>query len=141
LAELRCVPSLEELAFDVTDDDFVAAEPFKSLLDLKTLKRLHLESYGRAADGDAALALDDDGEIMVPEPAVAHFRRALNNLRKSNPGITIDSNSFAWPAGPTIPWEKERTADFYRNMTSLPTSFGTTINVAIPAEEASCLNW
>lgn len=83
----------------------------------------------------------DDGEIMVPEPAVDHFQRALNDLRKSNPGITIDSKSLAWPEGRTIPWEEEKTADFYRNMTSLPAPFGTTTNVAIPAEEAASLNW
>jgi len=90
LAELASLQSLEDLEID---DNMVSAAGIESLLALRHLKALHMyRSYDKSARL-APLALDDGDELFVLESEVEGFRRALQMLRQSNPGIVIDTRS------------------------------------------------
>jgi hypothetical protein len=92
LAELASLESLEELAID---NEVASAAVLESLLALKRLQALHIVS-DQIDYSLAMLPLDHEGEMRVRESEVARCRRALEALRRSNPGIAIDSHSSSF---------------------------------------------
>lgn len=105
LEQLVALPSLEEAAID---GDAISAAALESLLAVKRLARLHLGSnYSRNA---APLAINDDGEVDVPQQELEGCVGALEALRRTKPGIVIDANRDAleWPGQYMTPSEFER---------------------------------
>jgi hypothetical protein len=92
LAELAPLESLEELAID---QQIATAAAFKALIAIKHLRAVHIakaEPYDDEIDEDLApLALDDDYPWGVASSDVDGLRQALDALRKSHPGLVIDS--------------------------------------------------
>jgi len=107
MAELASLDSLEELAID---NAVATAAGLESLLRLKRLKALHLGG-GHLEDMTVGLPFDADGimdgALMVRAGEVDRCRRALEALRRSNPGIVIDSETdlFNERRAPKPAWE------------------------------------
>ena len=116
LAELASLGSLEELAID---QGIITASGLESLLALKRLRALHIiddsghavhwgemkrlgasrtcfSSIGSETDLRGPLILDDGHEMFIREYEIDRCRSALQRLRRSNPGIVIDSDGEAF---------------------------------------------
>lgn len=94
LAALAPMEALEELAID--NHRIASAAWLQSLLRLKRLKALHIDSSARRLNesySSTLLPLDDGGQMFVREGEVDRCRRALEALRRSNPGIVIDGET------------------------------------------------
>ena len=89
LRELARLRVLEELAIDV---DMVTPAGLESLVALKRLRTLHIyRGVRHLSFGDKTLALDHGDGIYVPKSELDEFGRALKVLRRSRPGVVIDS--------------------------------------------------
>lgn len=94
--DLAGLDSLEELTVD--GDDLVSAEAIESLAAIKHLKSLHIterDLRSEESGEETAIKLDDGEELAVTQRELDAFRRALQNLRRSHPGIVIDGNAYA----------------------------------------------
>ncbi|HEV7224435.1 MAG TPA: hypothetical protein VGN42_17125 [Pirellulales bacterium] len=92
LVELASLESLEELAIG---HGLVSARGLESLASLKRLARLHIPSH--FLNEMTPLAVTDTGEVFVQQSHFTRCRRALEALRRANPGVAIDwgnSNPF-----------------------------------------------
>jgi len=88
-ADLAALASLEELAIDARMLSAVGAESFGTL---KCLKTLHISDNLRS-DQPGSTTLDlDRGNVSVLQREAEGARRALQTLRRANPGITIDTD-------------------------------------------------
>jgi hypothetical protein len=90
--ELASLESLEELAIG---HGLVSARGLESLASLKRLARLHIPSH--FLNEMTPLAVTDTGEVFVQQSHFTRCRRALEALRRANPGVAIDwgnSNPF-----------------------------------------------
>ncbi|HUY89553.1 MAG TPA: hypothetical protein VMV10_12535 [Pirellulales bacterium] len=88
LGDLAPLKSLEELSIAATS---LSKQTLESLLALKRLKSLSIyqDFPFEESDRTASLALDEGDQLEVPEGEAEVFRRALQMLRQSNPGIVI----------------------------------------------------
>lgn len=123
LTELASLESLEELEID----DAVSAAALDALVSVKRLKTLHLTpSYGRRGTL-VDVALDHGDKLRVLADEAKDYRRALDALRRSHPGIVIDADdggtagfSREWPdlgMIPLIPKRYVRIPDFLTTST------------------------
>jgi hypothetical protein len=88
LAELAPLESLEELTVDLDSESLAG---FESLLKLKRLKRLHVEFFD-AESWQSPDALRGEVQLHVPVDEIEGSVRALDALRKSNPGLVVDGD-------------------------------------------------
>jgi hypothetical protein len=88
LAELASLESLEDVTINMESTSPAGLE---SLLALKRLKTLYIGSYllWRGHDSMTALALDNGSQAGVRKSEVDDYRRVLEALRRSMPGIVI----------------------------------------------------
>ena len=77
------------------DEDIATAAAFKALIAIKHVRAVHIanaEPYHDEIDEElTAVALDDDYRWGVASSDVDGLRQALDALRKSHPGLVIDS--------------------------------------------------
>ena len=88
LAELAPLGSLENLAIDLAAESLAG---FESLLKHKRLKRLHVEFFD-AESWQSPDALRREVQLHVPVDEIEGSVRALEALRKSNPGLVVDAD-------------------------------------------------
>jgi hypothetical protein len=90
-AELADLTSLESLELLSIDERFLTRQSHESLLALKWLKTLRLAQDNSLEESDqtVTIALDDGKTLRVRETDADVFRRALETLRQSNPGIVV----------------------------------------------------
>jgi hypothetical protein len=88
LAELAPLESLEELTVDLDAESLAG---FESLLKLKRLKRLHVEFFD-AESWQSPDALRRKVQLQIPVDEIEGSVRALEALRKSNPGLVVDGD-------------------------------------------------
>ena len=106
LAELAHVESFEELAIGLVGGTAWAAG-LDSLLQIKSLKRLHIE--GIDAEDLQSDQLRDQLSRDLPEEEIDRWLRAIDALRKAKPELVIDGDlkAFGWPVEQMpAKWEK-----------------------------------
>jgi len=84
---LTSLKSLRELTIGA---QLVSAAKLKSLSTLRHLKSLHIDSSIQKAGRRATLAIDHGDEVQVPEGELTACVKALEVLRRTNPGLAID---------------------------------------------------
>lgn len=105
LAELAHVQSLEELTID---RDTVSAAAFDALHDVKGLKTVHLwQDFLGVRNLTGSIALDDGEKLCVAEEDVSALVSAIDALRISHPGITINAGVIALES-PEAPMESSK---------------------------------
>lgn len=124
VADLASLSSLEEL---VIDSEVVSPAGPERFLALKRLKKLHLcpTEFGDTTE----LALDD-GDVEVPNSELDGFLRVLTALRKTNPDIVIDSDSWIGLSWSNENLETFRDFDVAPPTSWLPTSDGKWMTAA-----------
>lgn len=96
LAELARTESFEELAIGLAGGTAWAAG-IEALIQIKSLKRLHIEGIG--ADDLQSDQLRDQLSRDLPEEEIDKWLRAIAALRKAKPELVIDGDlkAFDWP--------------------------------------------
>jgi hypothetical protein len=95
LTELASLKSLEELALDGDGDRLDPSYVPAAVLPLKGLQKLHLNRHSYSgADYWRDITLDEGHSLLVHEDDVDEFRKAVQALRKSRPGIVIDDDPY-----------------------------------------------
>lgn len=98
LALLAELASLEELAINARILSTAGSESFGALRHLKSLHVIH--DFGSGESGMTMLSLDR-GQVSILDCDADNARRALQAIRRANPGITIDASRVS--IGDVIP--------------------------------------
>ena len=96
----------------------MSAAGIESLVALKRLKTLHMNRLLGNFEGLVELTLDDGNKVRVLGREAERFRQALQTLRRSKPGITLDSDNLFRSDGfeeRSLTWDYDALADHHDN--------------------------